>query len=654
MRKPVLCTLAAVLLASCGSKSKPAPKRDDDPWAKPASGDSTTSDGSGSSAGGGGGAPVPALGGGGDPMQMLKNIAENLKKPGPYEAPEHSPGFDPARPHLGVMTLGGALGEQPSFSWTGGMDDVVPLRTLTGRLRALADDANLTGLLLRVDGVGASLPDLAELRLAFAALTAKGKKLVCHTEGATNAGYLLLTACDRIVLAPTGEIMLTGPAAMPIHLKGLLDRLGVTADFLHVGAYKGAAEPLTRDRPSKEMDETLGAILDRAYATMVDTVAAGRKLAPAAVEALIDEAVFPAARAVDARLVDEVATFEATRDALAAGGAWTRLAATKDDDDDPAAAMLDVARFLGAMPATRPSAPHVALVYAVGDVVDGEGDGAIGARQEIASRTLVPALRVLAADDSVKAVVLRIDSGGGSALASELIWHAVAEVKAKKPVVVSMSDVAASGGYYIACGATKIFALDDTLTGSIGVVGGKLAPGGALAKLGVTTYPRGRGKRATMNASLGPWTDDERATVQATMQSIYDVFVGRVAAGRGKTKDEIHAIAQGRVWTGADARRLGLVDEIGGLDAALAEARKLGGVGDDAPLEEYPGKLTLRDLVHSFGAVELPFGMGGAVASVARELSPEAAAVVERTLVQVARFRDARVQTVALLPIVFR
>jgi len=651
MRKPVLCTLAAVLFAGCGSKSKPAPKRDDDPWAKPASDDTSSDRGSSS---GGGGAAVPALGGGGDPMQLLKNIAENLKKPGPYEAPEHSPGYDPAKPHLGVMTLAGAIAEERSFSWTGGMDDVVPLRVLTRRLGELADDANLTGLLLRVDDVAASLPDLAELRPAFARLSASGKKLVCHTEGAANATYLLLAGCDRIVLAPTGEIMLTGPAAMPIHLKGLLDQLGITADFLHVGAYKGAAEPLTRDRPSKEMDQTLDAILDRAYATMIDTVATGRKLTPDAVKALIDEAVFTAERAVDAKLVDEIATFEQTRDALAAGGAWTRLAATKDDGDDPAAAMMDVARFLGAMPVARPTTPHVALVYAIGDVVDGEGDGAVGARQEIASRTLVPALRVLAADDNVKAVVLRIDSGGGSALASELIWHAVAEVKARKPVVVSMSDVAASGGYYIACGATKIFALDDTLTGSIGVVGGKLAPAGALAKLGVTTFPRGRGKRATMNASLGPWTDDERATVQATMQSVYDVFVGRVAAGRGKSKDEIHAIAQGRVWTGADARRLGLVDELGGLEAALAEARKLGGVGVDAPIEEYPGKLTLRDIVHSFGAVELPFGMGGAVATVARDLSPEAAAVVEHTLGQLARFRDARVQTVALLPIVFR
>ena len=642
MRKTTLCTVAALALAGCNSKAKPpAPSRGSyDPWAAGAAG----SDGGAASS-------MPSLGSS-DPMEMLKNIGENLKKPGPYEAPVKSAGFDPAKPHVGVMTLDGTIGELDSFSWTGG-DDVTPLRKLTRRLRALAADDQLTTLLLRVDEVHASLPDLAELRLGLEALRAKGKHVVCHTEGASNASYVLLSGCERIALAPTGEVMLTGPAAMPIHLKGLLDKLGVTADFLHVGAYKGAAEPLTRDRPSKEMDETIDAILDRHYATMVDTVAAGRKLTPEQVRALIDEAVFPAPRAVEARLVDEIATFEAFRDATAGATPWTRLK-LDDDDDDPAAGMIKIARFLGAMPVTRPSAPHVALVYAVGDVIDGDGDAQVGARQEIASRTLVPALRVLAHDDSVKAVVLRIDSGGGSALASELIWHAVAEVKAAKPVIVSMSDVAASGGYYIACGATKIFALDDTLTGSIGVVGGKIVLAGVLVKLGVTTFPRGRGRRSTMMASLDPWTAEERATIQSTMDAIYNVFVDRVAAGRGQTHDEIHAIAQGRVWTGADAKRLGLIDELGGLEAALAEARKLGGVGDDAVVEEYPADLTLRDLVHQFGAVQMPFGMDGAVASLARELSPEAAEVVAHTLVQLARFRTSHVQAVSILPIVFQ
>ena len=643
MRTTAVVCLTAGLWACGGEQSKPAWDQGTpaaDPWA---TGSGSGSAGAAPSSGGG------ALGG--DPMAMLKNIAENLEQPGPYEAPRTSAGFEADKPHLGVMTLDGSLGELESFSWTGGMSDVVPLRTLVGRLRQLGQDANLTGLLLRVDGLGGSLPDVAEARAALAAFKATGKKLFCHAEGASNAGYLLLTACDRIGLAPTGEVTLSGPAVMPVHLKGLLDQLGVTADFLHVGAYKGAAEPLTRDRPSKEMEETLGAILDRAYATMVDTVVTGRNLPAEQVKAAIDQAMFTADQALAGKLVDEVAPFERFRDGVAAGGAWTRIPLSPKDDD--LAGMMKLMRFLGAVPTPRPSGPHVALVYAVGDVIDGDGDGSIGARQEIASRTLVPALRTLAADDSVKAVVVRIDSGGGSALASELIWHAMAEVKAKKPVVVSMSDVAASGGYYIACGATKIFALEDTLTGSIGVVGGKLAPGTALARLGVTSYPMGRGKHATMMANLGPWTAEEKALVQASMESVYKVFVGRVATGRSKGYEEIHAIAQGRVWTGADAKRLGLIDELGGLDAALAEARKLGGVADDATLEVYPGDLTLRDLIGSFGEVQLPFGMSTALVAAARDLSPAAAQSLEHTLRQVARFREARVQAVTFLPVLF-
>ena len=638
------CLLAAALLAvACGEDKKPdwnVPSAESDPWGG----------GGGGSAAAGGGGGGGGGGGFGDPMAMLKNIAENIDKPGPFEAPESSPGFDAGKPHTGVMTLGGDIAELESFSWTSGPSDAIQVRALGERLRELAKDDALTGLVLRVDGLSVSLPDAAELQSALLAFKAKGKQLHCHTEAASNAEYMVLTACDRIGLAPTGEVMVSGPAAMPVHLKGLLDQLGITADFLHVGAYKGAAEPLTRDRPSKEMEETIAAILDRSYASMVDAIAAGRKLAPDVVKALIDEAMFTSDKALAARLVDVVEPFEQFRDAAAAGGAWTRI--PLEEKTEGAAAMMKVMKFLGATPTTRPTDPHVALVYAVGDVIDGGGDGIIGARAEIASRTLVPALRVLAADDSVKAVVLRIDSGGGSALASELIWHAVAEVKAKKPVVVSMSDVAASGGYYIACGATKIYALPDTLTGSIGVVGGKLAPSGALAKIGVTTYPMGRGKRATMMASLGPWTADERAAVQAHMQAIYDVFVGRVAAGRGKSVADVHAIAQGRVWTGADAKRLGLVDELGGLEDAIKGARELAKLGDDATIEVYPPEMTLRDLFSGFGEVQVPFGLSTVVAAAARDVSPEVAEVMVRTLRQVARFREERVQAIAFLPIV--
>jgi len=635
MRAVLLC--AGLGLVACKSDSKLDRPPANDPW-------------------GAGGASAPAgkseAGGalaGVDWQGMLEKVKTAIETPGPYESPKESAGFDATKPHWGVFGIDGEIVEREAFSVTSG-DSGTELRTLVGRLRALAKDATLTGLMLRVESLAISLPDVVELRAAMNEFRTAGKQLRCHIENADNAGYLVLTACDSIGIAPLGTIAITGPSAMPIHLKPLLDKFDVRADFIHVGAYKGAAEPLTRDAPSQEMQETLGAILDRRYDTMVETIATARKIDPATVKGLIDTALFPSDAAKAAKLVDEVATWEAFRDAPKA--AWNKIE-LEPDDDNQLAAMMKIARFLGAMPPEKPTGDHVAVVYALGDIKDGGGDGVLGARQEIASHTLVAALRAMTNDNSVKAVVLRIDSGGGSAQASELIWTALEELRAKKPVVVSMSDVAASGGYYIAAGANKIFAHADTLTGSIGVVGGRVAPGPALAKLGVNTFPIGRGKHATMMASLTPWTPDEKALMQRHMEEVYKVFTSRVAAGRKLAPDKVQQIAQGRVWTGVKAKELGLVDEIGGLDAAIAEARTLGKVDAQSDIEIYPPSPTLRDLLAGWGQVHSPLGVSAtaSVLSELRQYSPQVADATARLLSLVEAFRTTPIQAIAVLPV---
>ena len=651
-RPPAL--VAAALLAACSSN---APSRLDgivastplsssgaaDPWA----GSGLSSMGRGPTTGGDAADADDDF----DLKGMLSKLSDSLDKPGPYEAPEASTGFAADKPHWGVLGLSGAIVEREAYSWSGGSG--TELRQVVARLRSLAKDAHLQGLLVQLAGVEISVPDVIELRAAMHELRTAGKTLACHTEDASNAAYLVLAACEQIGIAPLGQIAVTGPAAMPIHVKPLLDRLGVTADFLHVGTYKGAAEPLTREAPSAEMQETLGAILDRRYQTMVDVIAAERKLAPDGVKGLIDTGLFPSQHALTAKLVDAVTSFEAFRDKLVGAGAWTELE-LEPDGKDQLQAMLKLARFVGAMPPERPVGPHVAVVYALGDIVDGGGDGVLGARQQIAAHTLVAALRTLTADDSVKAVVLRIDSGGGSAQASELIWEAVDALTKVKPVVVSMSDVAASGGYYIASGATKIFALDDTLTGSIGVVGGKIAPGGALARLGINTFPIGRGKRATMMASLGPWSEEDKAVIQRSMEEVYDVFTGRVAQGRGAKVKDVKAIAQGRVWTGTQAKELGLVDELGGLDAALTEARTLAKVDADAALEIYPPSPTLRDVLSSVGAVHAPLGLSLDATAMAAlgALDPVIAQEASRLIALALSFRTTAIQAITVLPLV--
>lgn len=581
-------------------------------------------------------------------------LARQLDEPGPYDEPRASRGFEDDEDHFAIIELSGSVVEMSSFSFFGSMD-TAELGTIRAVLRSLGANEHVKGILLRAGELGMSMATAEELRAELIALKGNGaRKLVCHTEGASSLTYYVLSACDSIGLAPTGGIVISGVAAMPIHVKGLIDKMGLTADFLQVGEYKGAAEPLTRESPSEEMRKTIGTILDRSYATMVAGIAEGRRLAPVEVEALIDKAIFQGEEATHDKLVDAVAVYEAYRDATLAGMQWTVVKLSEADEPNIGKLM----HFVGLMPRSRPWQPHVALVYAVGNIIDGRGEGIMGARQEIASRTMAAALRALAADDNVKAVVLRIDSGGGSALASELIWHAVAEIKAKKPVVVSMAGMAASGGYYIACGANKVFAMDNTLTGSIGVVGGKLALRGAMDKLGVKAYPMGRGKRALIGSMVDTWNQDERSAIQQMMQGVYKTFVDRVAAGRGKSFAEIDEIARGRVWTGTDAKKLGLVDEIGGLDAALAEARRLGDVDEDVDLEVYPPAPTLIDLLGSFGSVSAPHGLSMLVdeliAQVGSEVGMREARAVADLLGQLWLLRDSRVLTAAFFPMILQ
>lgn len=569
-------------------------------------------------------------------------FANKLDEPGPYDPPKQSDNFKADAPHLRVLKLAGNVAEVESFDpmalLTGGGGASTPTRALLDELDELAAEDQLEGLVLRVGDLNMDMARAQELRAGLIAFKGDGaRKLHCHAEGLSNASYYLLSACDELVLVPVGGLMIPGPAAAPVHLKGMLDKLGVQPDFLHVGAFKGAAEPLTRDAPSPEMLETLEAIVGQAHATMVAGIAEGRGKPEDEVRGWIDEALFTSEAAAERGLIDGVAAWEPFLAAAVGERGWKQ--AKLGDGDKGALDPAALQRFLGLAPPERPSEPHVALVYAVGNIIDGKGQGALGATQEIASGQLVPVLDRLAQDDKVSAVVLRIDSGGGSARASEQIWHAVERLKAQKPVVVSMAGVAASGGYYIAAGASKIYADPDTLTGSIGVVGGKLVLGGALEQIGVKTYAVGKGARAMIMSPMQPWSEPEREAVYAMMEQTYEAFLARVAAGRGLERDAVHEIAQGRVWTGVDAKQRGLVDELGGLDQALAAAHELGKVDAKVGLEVYPAEPTLKDLLGSFGQVAsvqagarvdgLPLAFGLVVDQLAASVGPQGQVWVE-------------------------
>ncbi len=528
---------------------------------------------------------------------LLAALKTKLDEPGPFEEPTRSANFDRAQLHSVVLHLPETLSEVESASLFGGAGGTT-LSQLEGKLDELAADPLVSSVILRVPGLGWNSTQVEAvdraLRRMKAARAGAGPKILCHCESAGDLELAVLSACDRVALAPMGTMALGGAIAAPMHLKRLLDRLGIVADVIHIGDYKGAAEPLTRAAPSPELVETYKAIVTQRDAVVTAALVRGG-IDAGDVNELWRKSMFVDQAAVDAKLADELATWPAYHAAAVGDGPWERVRIKESKE----AGLLELQRFVGLLPPSRPTADHVAVVYAVGNVIDGVGRGPVGAREEIASGTLVPALAAMTRDDTVKAVVLRIDSGGGSALASEQIWTAVDELAKRKPVVVSMGSVAASGGYYIASPASRIVAESATLTGSIGVIGGKLVLTDALASVGVDTYVISNAPRAEMMTSVRKWNTEEREIIEGMMRETYERFLARVAAGRHKTRDEIHAIGQGRVWTGEKALELGLVDELGGLPEAVAAARSLAKLADDAPTEVYPGPITLRDLMAS-------------------------------------------------------
>jgi protease-4 len=443
-------------------------------------------------------------------------------------------------------------------------------------LHEAAGDRRVTGLVAKVGG---TLPWAAmqELRLGVQEFAASGKPTVAWAESfgevADTAAYVLATAFDTIWLQPGGSIGLLGVSAETTFLGGAFEKLGVQPQFEQRHEYKNAVDTLTRTAFTEPHREALDALTASLYAEAVERIAEGRSLAAERVRELVDTGPRTAVEARSAGLVDELGYRDQVYDAVRARvGAETEL--------------LFADRWT---PHRRPQLPlpkrgRVALVQARGSIVSGRTRRGVMGRQ-VGSDSVTAELRAALADEHVRAVVLRVDSPGGSAVASETIWREVCRVRESgRPVVVSMGTLAASGGYYIACPADVIVALPGTLTGSIGVFGGKFVLRDALDRVGLTTGAVEQGAHALMFSSRRGFAEDERERLAATVDAIYDDFVGKVAAGRGRPVADIEAVARGRVWTGRDALELGLVDELGGLRHAVRVARERAGLPEDAPV----------------------------------------------------------------------
>jgi protease IV len=507
------------------------------------------------------------------------------------------------------------------------------LRDMIERLDKAAKDDKVAAVMLRIRSPELGRGKVDEIRAAIARVRKTGKKVYADVDAADTRAYLIASACDEIVLPPSGELLLTGLQAQVMFYKGLLDKLGLQAQFIQIGDYKGAAEPMTRTDMSPEFRKQFEAVIDDYYEQLVETIAADRKLEKAAVRELIDEGLFTPERAKEAKLIDRVAYEDDLADQLKTDLKAEQLVFDRqygkkklDTDFSGFAGFMKLMEIMtGAEPSTPTSRnPKIAVVYAVGPIMSGESAAsAFGGESTVGSDTLIKALRDAEKDEKVKAIVLRVDSPGGSALASDLIWRQIS--LSKKPFVVSMGDVAASGGYYISMGAAKIFAEPGTLTGSIGVVGGKIALKGLLDKIGVTTEVISRGKNAGTLSALDPFTESEREAWKRMMKDVYTQFTTKAAAGRKMDLDKLEKLAGGRIFTGRMAVENGLVDKLGTLSDAIAEAKGLASLKPDDKIE-----LQILPKPKSFFEQLIE---GPSADAEARLLAPELVAIFRQTAV---------------------
>jgi protease-4 len=444
------------------------------------------------------------------------------------------------------------------------------LRTLILAIDRAGKDPDITALVVRVGSLSGGWGKARELRDAIVRFRKSGKPAYAHIESCGNKEYYLASACSKIFLIPAGILDVTGLAAEVMFFRETLDKLGVEAQFVGIGKYKNAPNQFTESSFTAPHREQTEALVDSLFKDYLQAVAESRGKTVEDVHAWIDKGPYVAADALKDGLVDELLYQDELVEKL--DGA-TRITPAK------------YAKSWGSGFGLR-SHPKIALVYVVGEIADGESQsGGLGGDGTAGSHTVAAALRAAREDDDVKAIVLRVDSPGGSGTASDVIWREVDLASKKKPIVTSMGDVAASGGYYVSMGTQAIVAEPTTITGSIGVFSGKFSLKGLYGKLGITEEIVPRGKNADLFSAYRPWTPEQRQKMHDLAASFYEEFKTKAAQGRGRTPEEIHEVAQGRVWTGRDALAVGLVDKMGGLREALEIAKEKAKIAKDTEVE---------------------------------------------------------------------
>ena len=519
----------------------------------------------------------------------------------------------PMRPENVVLTLDlnaslpdqAPLGGFAAFSGLPGFTDILI------KLKAAETDESVKGIYLRGAFTGIGTSRAEELRDALKSFRASGKFVVAHTQGMIGVGgpsaYHSITAAEEIWMQPGSDFMISGVTFETEFLKGLFDKIGLTPQIYALYEYKNAPNSYNETAYTEPHREAMTALATSLWDTALADIAADRGMQVPALKAVLEGGPQSAEEALEAKLVDKLGWPEDTEDAV--------LERAGED-----AELVELFSYTAPPSKAKAKDGVIAVVGGEGAVVTGGNttDSPFADTPGFASDVIARAILDAAEDEDVKAIVFRVDSPGGSPTASDQIWRAVERAKeAGKPVVVSMGSLAASGGYYVSTGADSIIANRGTITGSIGIFGGKFALDGTFNKIGVTFDTVTVGGEFTNAYGVAPFNQAQEAVVREQLKRGYDRFVGLVAEGRGKTYDEIHAIARGRVWSGAQAKEIGLVDELGGFMTAVAKAQELAGMDPAvAPmLSYYPQRKS------GFEALESLFGVSAETARAAAVLS---------------------------------
>jgi protease-4 len=490
-----------------------------------------------------------------------------------------------------VLHLSGDIPEKPPLELPGilgGGDATLTVSDLWMMLRKAAADPHIRALVLEPESLGAGWAKLEEIRADLEQFHKTGKPVYAYLRAPSARDYYVALPADRIYLGDEEPVYLKGLRAEIMYFKKSLDKLGVTVEVEHAGKYKDFGDMFTRSDMSPETREVITSLVTNLYGNLVDRIAAARKKTPDQVRAIVDQGPFTAQQALNAGLVDAL-RFE---DQM-----WGELG------DKMGARPVKIAASQYAMVSPESAGlaghSHIALIVGAGDIVrGGPGDDGSG-ESSLTSYGFNKLLREVGGDSTIRGVVVRIDSPGGEASASDEIWREMNLLSKKKPVVISMSDVAASGGYYMAMTGDPVVAYPQTETGSIGVVFGKPDLHGLYDKLGVTKDAVQLGKHADIDSDYTGLTPEEREILRQGIDENYRDFVGKVAASRHLSYDRTEPLAQGRVWLGSQAKENGLVDELGGLDTAISLVKKKANIpaGENVTLMVYPPRESLLNML---------------------------------------------------------